>query len=131
MAYSWNSAYTSGALILGAAILISFPFQGYCLGTAKCRWVLEISMYPLSPSHEWRSSFADALGLRNSEKVHAAVIRAQRDILNRYLELATASEPEPGEPADLINAIDVLAALKRQTVRSDSSQSSNVPSHLK
>lgn len=53
----------------------------------------------------------------DSEKVHAAIVRAQRDILNRYLELASASEPEPGEPVDLINALDVLQIMRRELER--------------
>ena len=51
----------------------------------------------------------------DSSKVHDAIVRAKRAILNRYLELAAASESEPDEADDLAKAVDVLQELKKST----------------
>jgi hypothetical protein len=67
---------------------------------------------------EWHLSYVEALeALVDGEprKVHEAVIRAQRAILNRYLELTAALESRPDEAEDLATAVEVLQAMKRQT----------------
>jgi hypothetical protein len=53
-----------------------------------------------------------ALLTGDSTRVHE-IVRAQRAILNRYLQLASGWEAQPEEKADLGNAIDILEALKR------------------
>jgi hypothetical protein len=45
-------------------------------------------------------------------RIHEAVRRAQRAILNRYLEMAAASESPPGEAEALATAVEVLQAIK-------------------
>jgi hypothetical protein len=67
---------------------------------------------------EWHRPYVEALeALMDGDpnKVHEAVMRAQRAILNRYLELTAASESEPDEAEDLATAVEVLQAMKRQT----------------
>jgi hypothetical protein len=67
---------------------------------------------------EWHRSYVEALEAlmdRDPSKVHHAVIRAQRAILNRHLELATASESPADEAEALATAVEVLQAMKRQT----------------
>jgi hypothetical protein len=67
---------------------------------------------------EWHRPYVEALeALMDGDpgKVHEAVIRAQRAILNRYLEMAAASESESDEAEDLATAVEVLQAMKRQT----------------
>jgi hypothetical protein len=69
-------------------------------------------------SQEWHRPYVEALEARmdgDSSKVHEAIIRAQRVILNRYLELTAASESRPDEVEDLATAVEVLQAMKRQT----------------
>jgi hypothetical protein len=63
----------------------------------------------------WHIPYVEALMVGDSSKVHEAIVRAKRAILNRYLELATASESEPDEAEDLANAVDVLQELKKST----------------
>jgi hypothetical protein len=65
-----------------------------------------------------RTSYVEALEALvdgDPRKVHKAVIRAQRAILNRYLELTAALESRPEEAEDLATAVEVLQAMKRQT----------------
>jgi hypothetical protein len=67
---------------------------------------------------EWHRPYVEALEALmdgDPKKVHEAIIRAQRAILNRYLELTAASESEPDEAEDLATAVEVLQAMKRQT----------------
>jgi hypothetical protein len=67
---------------------------------------------------EWHRSYVEALEAlmdRDPSKVHGAVIRAQRAILNRHLELTATSEFPPEEAGALATAVEVLLALKRQT----------------
>jgi hypothetical protein len=67
---------------------------------------------------EWHRPYVEALEALmdgDSSKVHEAIIRAQRVILNRYLELTAASESRPDEVEDLATAVEVLQAMKRQT----------------
>jgi hypothetical protein len=67
---------------------------------------------------EWQRSYVEALGAlvdRDPSKVHDAVIRAQRAILNRHLELAATSEFPPDEAEALATAVEVLQTMKRQT----------------
>jgi hypothetical protein len=66
---------------------------------------------------QWHRPYAEALLSGHSTQLPAAVTLAQRAILNRYLELAAASETQPGEATDLSNAVDVLQGLKRTTDR--------------
>jgi hypothetical protein len=69
-------------------------------------------------SQEWHRPYVEALeALMDGDpgKVHEAIIRAQRVILNRYLELTAASEFRPDEGEDLATAVEVLQAMKRQT----------------
>jgi hypothetical protein len=63
----------------------------------------------------WHRPLGEALLTGDSTRVHEAIARAQRAILNRYLELAGGWEAQPEEAADLENAIDILQALKRMT----------------
>jgi hypothetical protein len=66
---------------------------------------------------EWHRPYVEALeALMDGDpsRVHEAVIRAQRAILNRYLELTAASESAPDEADDLATAVEVLQAMKRQ-----------------
>jgi hypothetical protein len=68
--------------------------------------------------HEWHRPYVEALeALMDGDpsKVHDAIIRAQRAILNRYLELAAASESAQEEAEDLATAVEVLQTMKRQT----------------
>jgi hypothetical protein len=65
----------------------------------------------------WHRPLGEALLTGDSTRVHEAIVRAQRAILNRYLELAGGCEAQPDEAADLENAIDILQALKRTTER--------------
>jgi hypothetical protein len=65
----------------------------------------------------WHRPLGEALLTGDSTRVHGAIVRAQRAILNRYLELAGGWEAQPEEAADLENAIDILQALKRTTER--------------
>jgi hypothetical protein len=51
----------------------------------------------------------------DSSTAHEAIVRAKRAILNRYLELAAASESEADEAEDLAKAVDVLQELKKST----------------
>jgi hypothetical protein len=65
---------------------------------------------------EWHRPYVEALEAfmdGDPSKVHEVVIRAQRAILNRYLELAAASEFRPEEGEDLATAVEVLQAMKR------------------
>jgi hypothetical protein len=66
---------------------------------------------------EWHRPYVEALEALmggDSSKVHEAVIRAQRAILNRYLEFLTvAPESRPNEAEDLATAVEVLRAIKR------------------
>jgi hypothetical protein len=69
-------------------------------------------------SQEWHRPYVEALeALMDGDPsgVHEAVNRAQRAILNRYLEMAAASESAPEEAEDLATAVEVLQAMKRQT----------------
>jgi hypothetical protein len=66
----------------------------------------------------WHRPLGEALLTGDSTRVHEAIVRAQRAILNRYLQLACGWEAQPEEEADLGNAIDILEALKRTTKRS-------------
>ena len=63
----------------------------------------------------WHIPYVEALMAGDSSKVHDAIVRAKRAILNRYLELAAASESEPDEADDLAKAVDVLQELKKST----------------
>jgi hypothetical protein len=66
---------------------------------------------------EWHRSYVEALeALMDGDpsRVHKAVNRAQRAILNRHLELAAASESPPDEAEALATAVEVLQAMKRQ-----------------
>jgi hypothetical protein len=66
----------------------------------------------------WHQPYVEALeALLDSDPgaVHQAIIRAQRAILNRYLELAAASESAQEEAEDLATAVEVLQTMKRQT----------------
>jgi hypothetical protein len=65
----------------------------------------------------WHRPLGEALLTGDSTRVHEAIVRAQRAILNRYLELAGGWEAQPEEAADLENAVDILQALKRRTER--------------
>jgi hypothetical protein len=71
---------------------------------------------PLRPP-AWHRPLGEALLTGDSTRVHEAIVRAQRAILNRYLELAGGWEAQPEEAADLENAVDILQALKRRTER--------------
>jgi hypothetical protein len=71
---------------------------------------------PLRPP-AWHRPLGEALLTGDSTRVHEAIVRAQRAILDRYLQLACGWESQPAEEADLRNAIDVLEALKRATER--------------
>jgi hypothetical protein len=71
---------------------------------------------PLRPP-AWHRPLGEALLTGDSTRVHEAIVRAQRAILNRYLELAGGWEAQPEEATDLENAIEVLQALKRTTGR--------------
>ena len=71
---------------------------------------------PLRPP-AWHLPLGEAILTGDSRRVHEAIIRAQRAILNRYLQLACGWEAQPEEEADLENAIDILQALKRTTER--------------
>jgi hypothetical protein len=66
---------------------------------------------------EWHRPYVEALEALmdgDSSRVHEAVIRAQRAILNRYLEFLTvAPESRPDEAEDLATAVEVLRAIKR------------------
>ncbi len=68
----------------------------------------------------WHRPLGEALLTGDSTRVHEAIVRAQRAILDRYLQLACGWEAQPEEEADLRNAIDVLEALKRATERTPS-----------
>jgi hypothetical protein len=68
-----------------------------------------------SKPQEWHRPYAEALMCWNSAELYSAITRAQRAVLNRYLEMLAASKSEPEEAADLTNAVDVLQALKRTT----------------
>jgi hypothetical protein len=61
----------------------------------------------------WHRPFGEALLTGDSTRVRAAIVHAQRAILNRYLELAGGGEAQPDEETELGNAIDILRALKR------------------
>jgi hypothetical protein len=66
---------------------------------------------------EWHRPYVEALeALMDGDpsRVHEAVKRAQRAILNRYLEMAAASESPPDEAEALATAVEVLQAMKRQ-----------------
>jgi hypothetical protein len=65
----------------------------------------------------WHRPLGEALLTGGSTRIHEAIVRAQRAILNRYLQLASGWEAQPEEEADLGNAIDILEALKRTTER--------------
>ena len=67
---------------------------------------------PLRPP-AWHRPLGEALLTGDSTRVREAIVRAQRAILNRYLQLACGWEAQPEEKADLENAIDILEALKR------------------
>jgi hypothetical protein len=71
-----------------------------------------MSKLPVVPgvpkSQEWHRPYAEALMCRSSTELHAAITRAQRAILNLYLEMLAASKSEPQEAADLANSVDVL-----------------------
>jgi hypothetical protein len=66
---------------------------------------------------EWHRPYIEALeALMDGDlsRVHEAVIRAQRAILNRYLEFLTvAPESRQDEAEDLATAVEVLRAIKR------------------
>jgi hypothetical protein len=67
---------------------------------------------------EWHRPYVEALEAMmdgDPSRVHEAVIRAQRAILNRYLELTAALESRPDEAEALATAVEVLQAMKRQT----------------
>jgi hypothetical protein len=68
-------------------------------------------------SPAWHRPLGEALLTGDSTRLREAFVRAQRAILNRYLELAGGWEAQPEEAADLENAIDILQALKRTTER--------------
>jgi hypothetical protein len=68
----------------------------------------------------WHGPLGEALLTGDSTRVHEAIVRAQRAILDRYLQLASGWEAQPEEQADLRNATDVLQALKRATERTPS-----------
>jgi hypothetical protein len=66
---------------------------------------------------EWHRPYVEALeALMDGDPsgVREAVNRAQRAILNRYLEMAAASESPPDEAEALATAVEVLQAMKRQ-----------------
>ena len=71
---------------------------------------------PLRPP-AWHRPLGEALLTGDSTRLHEAIVRAQRAILNRYLQLASGWEAQPEEKADLENAVDALQALKRATER--------------
>jgi hypothetical protein len=63
----------------------------------------------------WHIPYGEALMAGDSSTAHEAIVRAKRAILNRYLELAAASESEADEAEDLAKAVDVLQELKKST----------------
>jgi hypothetical protein len=71
---------------------------------------------PLCPP-AWHRPLAEALLTGDPTRVHEAIVRAQRAILNRYLEWTCGREAQPEEAADLENAIEILQALERTTDR--------------
>jgi hypothetical protein len=69
----------------------------------------------------WHRPYVEALEALldgDTGKVHEAIVRAQRAILNRYLERTAASAAAPEEAEDLATAVEVLQTMKRKTRRS-------------
>jgi hypothetical protein len=108
-----HPTYNSDIVLCGGAAICS-PGEG---AEPELDFVNRDRVWTPTRPQAWHRPFAEALLTGDSTRAQEAIVCAQRAVLTRYLELAGGWEVQPGEIADLANAVDILQALKRTTDR--------------